>query len=154
MKSVFSGWPEGVFLYKFLLDQEWKYTVPRPDVKLFDGKHFLLLEDLHYTCQSGVVHTAERGQVSDGGSIRTPVGWALLSTPFQRYLPAYLVHDHFCDEADDLIKEGLPDSAWDVRRFGDDLFPEMLLDLGASYWDAWKGHKAVRLAGWWNFLLV
>lgn len=141
----FLGLPEGLFLYPFMLNQGWPYELERPDAKLFDGRHFMLFRDVHYyPAWTGVVYSAHPGLISDGGTIRTVVGWGVASTPYRDFLPAYLIHDEICRDARDMNDAAL-------RTFADHLFYPMLLDCNANPFEAKVMRMGVTLYGKWAF---
>jgi len=93
----------------------------------FDGKHARLLEDFTYIDLKGREHKAEKGLITDGGTVK--VFLHLTSTPFREFLPAYLIHDWYCDQAYDIGGAG----GKTLRKEADVLFLEMLDVLGASW---------------------
>jgi hypothetical protein len=84
--------------------------------------------------KSGFEFTFDEGFVSDGGSIP----WFLW--PFLRYngraMPAFLIHDLHCDEANKL-------KSYLIRNTGDGNFYRHLRDCGIAKWIAKSASKAV-----------
>lgn len=105
-----------------------------------DGRHWRTLRTLAFLSNpedpdGSVIVEVAPGMETDGASIPRLL-WRLIGCPLRgRYAPAAIVHDALYREQ--------PLS----RRLADDLFLEMLLDLGVSRWRAWAMHRAVRLGG-------
>ena len=147
--GTFTGCPEGVFLYPWMFNQVWQHThTRRPDQRYFNGRNFLLLRRVQYQAVGEIMpQAAHPGLISDGGTIRTAVGWRIISTPFRDFLPAFLVHDQICRDAHQLAKADRQ-AAKQLRLLGDRLTYPMLLDLGASHWQARSVYNAVRVGAW------
>jgi len=144
----FSGWAQGVFLYPCNLTQPWPYDIQRPDPEFFTGRHFLLLEEVHYYCKGhDVPNSASAGLLSDGGTIRTALGWRVVSTPFRDFLLAWLIHDQLCKTAREVAvydhEHGVK-----LRLYADRLTYPMLCDLGSGHLRAWAVYSAVRKGAW------
>ena len=71
---------------------------------------------------------------SDGGSI--PWAVRVMFPPGGRALPAYIIHDYYCDKA---TRSGL----YRYREIGDKQFYQHLRDCGYARWRAWPMSKAV-----------
>ena len=109
------------------------------------AKKAVLQRDFHYIDQDGIKYTAPAGMPTDGGSI--PVFfYRTISPPFASpFLPAYIIHDFYCDRARHLWEEGDIDGAKKLRKEADQLFREMLLHLGCPKWKAWVMYRGVRI---------
>jgi len=143
----FEGYAELIFLYPHNLIERWPHSdIPQPDKRHYLSRRIaVLLSDVHYHCANCITYTAPKGILTDGGTIRTMLGWGIASTPFRDYLPAFLVHDHYCREAGVLRDNGALEDARKLRAFADDLFNAMLIDLGAGAMESWLMWKSVRL---------
>ena len=117
-----------------------------PQIELLpDGRNAVLLADFHYTAASGLTHTAKKGLVTDGGTIRR-IFWRVAGSPFTgRARYAYLIHDQGCKDALKLMDGGYPDTARDMRRFFDLLFREMMEWLGCSRAEITIKYRMVRM---------
>ena len=89
---------------------------------LFDGDHAVLLKDFHYIDAQGRTHTAKKGMITDGGSIPKRF-WRRLTSPFRQLLPAYLIHDHYCQHARDIP---CGEKRRKLRKDADKLLSEMI----------------------------
>ena len=105
-----------------------------------DGRSAKLLEPFSYVDTGGRVHTATAGMITDGGSVPR-FFWRLIGSPFTRCLPAYIIHDWYCERAADLAGQ----AANDLRRQADRLFAEMLAYLGVSRLKRAMMYAGVRL---------
>ena len=91
-------------------------------IKLFDGDRAILIEDLTYTDKRGRRHKAKAGMVTDGGSVPKRF-WRKVSSPYRDLLPAYIIHDWYCQRARD-IKDGK--GRRNLRKCADKLLAEMV----------------------------
>ena len=157
------GAPTGMFLYEYMRDDPRKYItdydMPVPPLDRFNGRHFLVEENLIYVSIAGESHGVAKGLCLDGGTMRTVLSWAFVSTPFRDYLPAFMVHDVKCDQAltlkakaykaqklgDESAFAMYTQDAYAVRKQGDDLLYEIMLFLvdqrrspGESRWGRFK----------------
>jgi len=108
--------PRLMFLYQR------EHTQPDLDAALFDGDHAQLLKSFHYIDKKLRKHTAPKGMVTDGGSIPKRM-WRRLTSPFRQLLPAYLIHDHYCQRARDVEDGKLRRK---LRKDADKLLAEMI----------------------------
>ena len=115
------------------------------------GRQARLLHDLHYTDDRGRRHTARAGLWTDGGS-KPRLFWRCMGHPWDRFLPAYVIHDHYCDAAADVEDAGQDAEAARLRLEADRLFREMLAWLGARRWQQHIYYAGVRIGAWWHGL--
>lgn len=89
---------------------------------LFDGDRAMLADDFTYTDARGRTHTAHKGMITDGGSVPKRF-WRKVSSPYRDLLPAYIIHDYYCQRARD-IKQGK--ERRQLRKEADKLLAEMV----------------------------
>ena len=113
----------------------------RPKIEPLDNGHYRLLKPYMYSTNAGSAIIVPKGYITNGADI--PRFFWRLYPPFSpEYLPAVIIHDYLCDEADAMIDKA------DRKRaflFADDVFREILLKLGVSRIRATIFYKAVRL---------
>ena len=97
---------------------------------LFKGRHSILRNNFHYYDKTGARHTAKAGLITDGGSIPR-FFWRVVGSPLVFYLPAYLIHDEYCQRA-----RAIPDKKKraQLRLEADQLLDEMLEVLSCPKW--------------------
>ena len=100
----------------------------------------VLNHDLYYRDAAGSLHFAPAGTETDGASIPR-VFWRAVGHPFRSVcLPAAVIHDMYCVQANRLKEQGHDVAARAMRRMADDLFREGCRWLGAgrclstAYW--------------------
>jgi len=98
------------------------YNLLHLPLKLFDGDRAMLVEDLTYTDKDGRRHTAPAGMITDGGSVPKRF-WRKVTSPYRDLLPAYILHDFYCQHARD-IPDGKERRA--LRKDADKLLAEMV----------------------------
>ena len=129
IKTGFSGNPQLDHLY--FRCKPYHETIPD---RFFNGKYAYLLEELTFTDKQGMVHHAKKGLIIDGGSL-PHVGFILrwIGTPYELYLPAYVIHDQECKNARDIARSAKKHNSKDeldlahrARKEADATFEEML----------------------------
>ena len=116
-----------------------------PEIRKQDKNHFALTKNFIFTYDNGdfvKYVTIPKGYVTNGADI--PRFFWRLFPPFSpEYLPAVIVHDYFCDEAEK--NHNNKQLAKNLYKFADTLFKESLLALGVSRWKTTLFYNAVRL---------
>lgn len=116
--------------------------IPR---KYYDGRHAMLLREFVCVLKDGQEVRTPCGFVFDGGSIPRFL-WDKVGGPFEFYVPAYIIHDWLCAQAEQQREAGNECVYQDLREYADDLFLECLLALGCPRVKAhamWVGVRAV-----------
>lgn len=105
------------------------------------GKPYATLRyGFSYTDKQGKTHRASSGMITDGLTVPR-FFWRVIGAPMlNRFLPAAIIHDHYCWKAQTLEGEDRKS----LRRNGDKLFKEICRRLGAGRIRAWILYKAVR----------
>lgn len=106
----------------------------------WDGRHALLEYDFSYIDKNGKRHVAKSGMVTDGGSIPR-FFWRAIEDPFGSCLPAYLIHDQMCEDANKL--EGVQREK--AEKEADELFMEMLETLNVAWIKRRLMYRGVRV---------
>lgn len=134
MKNIAAYFPMDPLL-RMLYVQE-----PGIPKKYYDGRHAMLLREFRYLPRMGNPVVADSGFVFDGGTIPRWC-WSVIGGPFEFALPAYIIHDWLCDNAEAHPKE------YDQLRFwADQTFYDILIILGYSKAKAGLMYEAVRTA--------
>jgi len=110
----------------------------------------ILSADLVYVDYDGEEYTALAGLATDGGS-KPRIFWSLFGHPYDRFLPAYVIHDAMCERAWSMVVSGQAAEGWKARKKADILFARMLGFLGASRNTVKWYYKAVRIGAAWDF---
>ena len=102
-----------------------------------------LVEELRYTDNDGLVHTAPVGLQTDGATVwKLPrATWWISGAPYGRYLAAYLIHDAECVAARNLTGKYRKEARLDADR----TLREMVRSLGASRVTASLIYRGVRV---------
>ena len=95
---------------------------------VFTGGHSILLSDYVYIDKRGRIHTAKKGLITDGGSVPKAF-WRRVSSPYRLLLPAYLIHDQYCQAARDIPDKKMRKK---FRKQADLLLKEMVLWIDES----------------------
>jgi len=109
-----------------------------------------LASDLTYVDYDGQEYVALAGLYTDGGS-KPRIFWSLFGHPYDRFLPAYVIHDAMCERAWSMVVSGQATEGWKARKKADIIFVHMLEFLGASPKTARWYYKAVRTGAAWDF---
>ena len=112
-----------------------------PEIKKKDKNHFVLTKDFVFINENNGIKkyiTIPKGYVTNGADI--PRFFWRLFPPFSpEYLPAVIIHDFFCDEAEKL------NNSKELYKHADTLFKEALKALRVSSWKVTIFYNAVRL---------
>lgn len=113
------------------------------DPRLSHGRtEATLLSDFSYTDDCQETHTVKKGEVTDGASIPR-FFWRVVGSPMDgEYLPAAIIHDHYCRCANDIPCEKERDQ---LRLQADNLFRQMLAYLEISSWKVVSMYIGVRI---------
>lgn len=135
----FYGWPSVMPLAPYLRNKVWPWDWPRPPAEKFDGRHYMVTARLMYLSSGALTggqpreHEVPAGYVTDGLSVPRLI-WPTVGHPFDpRKLQCGLVHDVLCDLAANLRDKGARRAGWEVRRYADALFGEMLEWSGVGW---------------------
>ena len=122
--------------------QGWERAVSVPcDHLVAHSDDVILRRDFCYVDTRGGCHVAPLGFPFDGLSIPR-LFWRLAGHPFGRNLPAGVIHDVLCAQANALP---VGPERQRIRAIGDDIFAEMLEYLGNPSSVVWTWHKCVRI---------
>lgn len=112
--------------------------VENPKIEPIGKDRYRLLKPYIYTTDKGGVIVVPKGYLTNGADI--PRFFWRLYPPFSpEYLPAVIVHDYLCDEAEQKGNDK------QLYRLADDVFREILFKLGVSKIKASLFYRAVRL---------
>lgn len=112
--------------------------IEKPKIEPIGKDRYRLLTPYIYTTEKGGMIAVPKGYETNGADI--PRFFWRLYPPFSpEYLPAVIVHDYLCDEAE---KAGNDKRLF---RVADDVFREILLKLGISKIKVALFYRAVRL---------
>jgi len=126
------------------------HLIVRPGTDLYamgwrTGRCAVVCGDLAYIDGAGRRHTAQAGEMSDGGTLPWLAAY-WFDERWGRFLSAYLIHDHYCCAARALWMSGDAEGARCLRLDGDLLLPEMIDALDGSLFKRIIAFRAVRLA--------
>ena len=109
----------------------------RPKIEPLDNGHYRLLKPYMYSTNAGSAIIVPKGYITNGADI--PRFFWRLYPPFSpEYMPAVIVHDYLCDEAEQKGNDK------QLYLLADEVFREILLKLGVSRVRATIFYKAVR----------
>lgn len=115
--------------------------IKNPKIEPIGKDRYRLLKAYVYTTDKGGVIAVPKGYLTNGADIPR-LFWRLYPPFSPEYLPAVIVHDYLCDEADAMIDKACRKRAF---LFADDVFREILFKLGVSRLKTTIFYKAVRL---------
>lgn len=129
----------GRFVGTLMLQKYRDPTIPRWRRWFWGRQRWQLLDDFVYVTfdSDGLKHTivAPVGMVTDGGTIPR-ICWWYVRPGNKKFLPAYVIHDIMC------IRRDIYN-----RRFADDTFHDMLIELGCPVRKALLMFNAVKIYG-------
>ena len=109
-----------------------------PKLEPIGKDRYSLLEPYIYNTNKGGVIVVPKGYLTNGADIPR-IFWRLYPPFSPEYMPAVVVHDYLCDEAEQNGNDKR------LYRVADDVFREILIKLGVSKIKSSLFYRAVRL---------